>query len=63
MTRKQAAAVTKALNDIEDFELFFDAIEITYNNAEGDLNDFFEKQMVPMMKAELNRRKKILEDM
>ena len=63
MTRVQAAAVTKALNDIEDFELFMDQIELTVNNFEGDVQTFFEEQMLPTMKFELARRKQILEEM
>ena len=63
MTRTQAAAVTKALNDIEDFELFMDQIELTVNNFEGDVQTFFEEQILPAMKFELARRKQILEEM
>lgn len=63
MTVKQAATVSKALNDIEDFEMFMDAIQVAYYNTEGDLNDFFNEKMLPMMEEELARRKKVLEDM
>ena len=63
MTRECAAKVTKALNDIEDFELFMDQIELAVNNFEGDVQTFFEEQMLPTMKFELARRKQILEEM
>ena len=40
MTREYAAKVTKALNDIEDFEMLFDEIETTIQHTEGDFDDF-----------------------
>lgn len=63
MTIKQAAAVSKALNDIEDFEMFMDAVQAAYYSTEGDLSDFFNQKMLPMMEEELVRRKAVLEDM
>lgn len=63
MTVKQAVEVSKALNDIEDFEMFMDAVQAAYYNTEGDLSDFFNQKMLPMMEEELARRKKVLEDM
>lgn len=60
MTREQAAAVTKALNDVEDFEMFMDQIQVAYYNTEGDLSEFFETKMLPLMNAELARRKSAL---
>lgn len=63
MTVKQAVEVSKALNDIEDFEMFMDAVQVAYYNTEGDLSDFFNEKMLPMMEEELARRKKVLEDM
>jgi hypothetical protein len=63
MTVKQAVKVSKALNDIEDFEMFMDAVQVAYYNTEGDLSDFFNQKMLPMMEEELARRKAILEDM
>lgn len=63
MTVKQAVEVSKALNDIEDFEMFMDAVQAAYYNTEGDLSDFFNQKMLPMMEEELARRKTVLEDM
>lgn len=60
MTREQAAAVTKALNDVEDFEMFMDQIQVAYYNTEGDLSEFFETKMLPLMNVELARRKSVL---
>lgn len=60
MTREQAVAVTKALNDVEDFEIFMDQIQVAYYNTEGDLSEFFETKMLPLMNAELARRKSAL---
>lgn len=63
MTKEYAARVAKALNDINDFELLFDEIEVTIRNVEGDFSDFYKNQLVPMMKAELARREAILKEM
>lgn len=63
MTKEYAAKVAKALNDINDFELLFDEIEVTIRNVEGDFSDFYENQLVPMMKAELARREAVLKEM
>ena len=63
MTREYAAKVTKALNDIEDFEMLFDEIETTIQHTEGDFNDFYQNQLIPLLQSELNRRKKVLEEM
>lgn len=60
MTREQAVAVTKALNDVEDFEIFMDQVQSAYYNTEGDLGEFFETKMLPLMNAELARRKSAL---
>ena len=60
MTREQAAAVTKALNDIEDFEILMDEIQSAYYRVEGDFSDFFETKLMPLMNAELARRKSTL---
>lgn len=61
MTRTQALQATQALNDIEDFELFMSQIEAAYQSVEGNLSDFFNNSLVPIMKAELARREAILE--
>lgn len=38
-----------------------DEIEKVIVNFEGDVNFFYEKQMLPAMQAELARRKSVLE--
>lgn len=63
MTRERAAKIAKALNDIEDFEMLFDEIEVAVQNIEGDFSDFYENQLIPMLQAELARRKAVLEEM
>ena len=63
MTKEYAAKVAKALNDINDFEILFDEIEVTIRNIEGDFSYFYENQLIPMMKAELNRREAVLKEM
>lgn len=63
MTREYAAKVTKALNDIEDFEILFEEIETIVQHTEGDFDDFYQNQLIPLLQAELNRRKKVLEEM
>ena len=63
MTREKAVSITRALNDIEDFEMFYEGIIQLYNKSEGDFNDFVRKQLLPLMDAELDRRKQILENM
>ena len=63
MTKEYATKVAKALNDINDFELLFDRIEVIVSNVEGDFSDFCENQLIPMMKAELARREAILKEM
>lgn len=60
MTRETATIVAKALNDIEDFELLMDGITAVYHHTEGDFEDFFETKIMPLMNAELARRKSIL---
>lgn len=63
MTRECAVKVTKALNDIEDFEILFEEIEAVVQNTEGDFGDFYQDQLIPLLENELSRRKKLLEDM
>ena len=63
MTKEYAAKVTKALNDIEDFEILFDEIETIVQHTEGDFGDFYQDQLIPLLENELARRKAILEDM
>lgn len=63
MTKEYAAKVTKALNDIEDFEILFEEIETIVQHIEGDFGDFYQDQLIPLLENELARRKAILEDM
>ena len=63
MKREYAAKVTKALNDIEDFEMLFEEIETVALRTEGDFDDFYQNQLIPLLQSELNRRKRILEEM
>lgn len=63
MRRSEAVAITKALNDIEDFEIFMEQIEMIYQDTDGDFDDFYKNKMMPMMKQELERREAILENM
>lgn len=60
MTREKALAVTKALNDIEDFEMFMDEVEKVYQTVEGDIATFYETKLLPLMNAELANRKSVL---
>lgn len=63
MTRERAASVTRALNDIEDFEMFMEQIEAVVSEFEGNVDTFFEEQLLPTLKFELARRKQVLEEM
>ena len=63
MTKEYAAKVTKALNDIEDFEILFEEIETIVQHTEGDFGDFYQDQLIPLLENELARRKAVLEDM
>lgn len=63
MTREKAVAVTKALNSIENFEMFMESVEQLYYDMEGDFAGFFEDELMHLMKAELANRKAVLEQM
>ena len=63
MTREHAIKITKALTNIEDFEILFDEIEVAVQNTIGDFSGFYENQLIPMLQAELDRRKTVLEEM
>jgi hypothetical protein len=63
MRRSEAVLVAKALSDVEDFEILIEQIEATFNNVEGDFDDFRINKMMPMLKKELERRESILENM
>lgn len=58
MTKELALKVTKALTDIEDFELFIEEIEKVC--ADFELTDF-ESKLLQFLNEELKRRKEILE--
>ncbi len=63
MTREQAVKVTQVLNDIEDFENLYEEISQAIAHTEGNFNPFVNEQLIPLMEAELKRRKTILENM
>ena len=66
MTREFATQVSKALDDLESFEVFMDMIDQVVLRAEDelgiDLGDFNDK-LQALMTEELNRRNFILEGM
>ena len=63
MTMTKAVEVMKALNDIDDMELFIDQVVLAYDKTEGNLYDFFHGTLMPVLDAELERRKAVLEAM
>lgn len=63
MTREKAYEVTSVLGDIYDFELFMDEIEGVYNNTEGNFDEFYHNELFPLLKKEMDRRLKILEEL
>ena len=63
MTMTKAAEVVRALTDIEDMELFIDQVILAYDKTEGNLYEFFHGAVMPMLDAELERRKAVLEEM
>ena len=63
MAKEKAVEVTRALNDIEDFERFMEEVKKLYRESEGDLTKFYDNQMLPAMEAELARRQLVLEQM
>jgi len=66
MTREFAVQVSKALDDLESFEVFMDMIDQVVLRAENeldiDLGDFNDK-LQALMTEEHNRRNFILEGM
>lgn len=66
MTREFALQVSKALDDLESFEVFMDMIDQVVLRAEDelgiDLGDFNDK-LQALMNEELSRRNFILEGM
>lgn len=63
MTREKAYEVTSVLEDIHDFELFMDEINGVYNNTEGNFDEFYHNELFPLLKKEMDRRPKILEEL
>ena len=63
MTREKAYEVASVLEDINDFELFMDEINGVYNNTEGNFDEFYRNELFPLLKKELDRRLKILEEL
>lgn len=63
MTREKAYEVASALEDIHDFELFMDEIDGVYNNTEGNFDEFYHNELFPLLKKEMDRRLKILEEL
>ena len=61
MTRDNAAVITRALNDIEDFEIFMEQVEHVFHETEGNLSGFYYDELLPLMNKELRRRESILE--
>ena len=66
MTREFASQVSKALDNLESFEVFMDMIDQVVLRAEDelgiDLGDFNDK-LQSLLTEEFNRRAHILEDM
>lgn len=63
MTRDKAVEITRALNDIDDFELFMDLVSNAYREVEGNISGFFYDELMPLMKKELRRREAALEEL
>lgn len=63
MTREKAYEVASALEDIHDFEIFMDEIDGVYNNTEGNFDEFYHNELFPLLKKEVDRRLKILEEL
>lgn len=63
MTKDKAYEVASALEDIHDFELFMDEIDGVYNNTEGNFDEFYHNELFPLLKKEMDRRLKILEEL
>ena len=63
MTREKAYEVVSVLEDIHDFEIFMDEIDGVYNNTEGNFDEFYHNELFPLLKKEMDRRLKILEEL
>lgn len=64
MTREQAFRISKALDDVDSFEVVMDIMESAIIQAEDvtDIQDF-KAELRLMMLKEYERRKKVLEEM
>lgn len=64
MTREQAFKISKALDDVDSFEVIMDIMESAIIQAEDvtDIQDF-KAELRLMMLKEYERRKKVLEEM
>ena len=63
MTLEKAYEVASALEDVHDFELFMDEINGVFNNTEGNFDEFYHNELFPLLKKEMDRRLKILEEL
>lgn len=63
MTREKAYKVASALEDIYDFELFMDEIDGVFNNTEGNFDEFYHNELLPLLEKELARRVSVLEEL
>jgi hypothetical protein len=63
MTKDKAYEVASALEDIHDFEIFMDEIDGVYNNTERNFDEFYHNELFPLLKKEMDRRLKILEEL
>ena len=63
MTKDKAYEVASALEGIHDFEIFMDEIDGVYNNTEGNFDEFYHSELFPLLKKEMDRRLKILEEL
>ena len=63
MTREKAYEVTSALENINDFELFMDEINGVFNNIEGNFEEFYHNELLPLLEKEMARRVRVLEEL
>lgn len=63
MTRDKACEVARVLEDIYDFELFMDEIVCVYDSIEGNFDEFFHGELLPLLQKEMDRRLKVLEEL
>ena len=61
MTKDHAYKVAAALTDIDDFEIFMDEIHGVFCNTEGNFEDFYKNELMPLLEKEMKRRVEVLE--